>query len=617
MERKDILKAALIIFLLSLVVYSNSLGGQFVYDDGYFIVKNIHIRNLANIRYFFTNPSAVAFSELSRDVYRPLSAISYAVDYHFWKLDTFGYHAVNILMHAANAVLLFLLLVLILGNIITAFLASLLFAFHPVQTEVVAWISGRSSILFLFFYLLTFIFYITYLRRRRIVYVMLSYACCIASLFSKEMAVSLPMLIAAYDVHFRDNEPLRKKIPRWIPYFMLTAFFVATRYFILNRVSQCEWWGGTPYRTFLTMLSVLPEYARLLVWPVRLCAFYVTPIKVSIADIGVIIPLIVMIAIIIAMPFVFMRFRKISFFICWLFITFIPVSNIVPLRALMAERFLYLPSIGFCVLVAMAFAALIVTRPGRAVSGARPGHAGKRKVVGVVAAVLAGALLAFYGGRTMMRNEDWKDSLTITRSILKVDPRNPWALMSLGVGYSAEGQFDKAIEPLKKVIAMSDTYFAPKNILGFCYLQLGRFQDAVDILEQAVRIKPDNLEALSSLGVAYANLGNYEKAVRQFEKAISIDRSFVEAYINLGTVYDRVGRYERAIEEYKRVEQNTTSRQDIAVSYIRIGDIYNKLDMTDKAKEYYRNAIDMCDRSMYELKKIAEHRLNARWELER
>ena len=104
------IKAVLLIFFVCIVVYSNSLGGEFVYDDEYFVVKNINIRNIRNLPYFFINPAAVAFAELSQDVYRPVTTSSYAIDYFVWRLNSFGYHLVNVIFHAFNAILLFLFL---------------------------------------------------------------------------------------------------------------------------------------------------------------------------------------------------------------------------------------------------------------------------------------------------------------------------------------------------------------------------------------------------------------------------------------------------------------------------------------------------------------------------
>lgn len=596
------IKAALLLLFLAFIIYSNSLAGQFVYDDGYFIVKNIHIRNLENIPSFFVNPSAVAFSELAQDVYRPLTTISYALDYHFWGLDVFGYHLENVLFHGLNAVLLYILLILIFENIPLAFLASLFFTCQPIQTEVVSWISGRSSVLFLFFYLASFICYVLYTKRRNKIYLVLSIVLCFKSLFSKEMAISLPLLLAAYEVYFGAREGLARKTLRLSPYFLLTAFFVAARFLVINRVSQTGWWGGSPYHTGLTMMVVMLDYVKLLIAPVKLCAFYVTTIYASITTPKVLASAAFLLIAIAAVFFLFNRSRRASFAISLFLITLLPVSNIVPLRALMAERFLYLPSIGFCILLALGLERLSRARIKLFTFDARK-----------LAIIAAAALVIFYSVRTMMRNEDWKTPIAITNSILKIDPLNPWGLMSLGVAYSAQEQYELALKPLTKAMILSSGYFAPRSVLGFCYLQLGRYDEAIKTLTEALTIKPDNLEALNSLGVAYAQSKRYEEAIKQFEHAVKVDPAFIDGYINLGAVYEHMGRFDDAIRAYERVETNTRSAQSIAISYLRIGDVYIKSKDPEKAKAYYRRAADLCGAGMEELKKVAMARLNAKW----
>jgi tetratricopeptide (TPR) repeat protein len=284
-------------------------------------------------------------------------------------------------------------------------------------------------------------------------------------------------------------------------------------------------------------------------------------------------------------------------------ITLLPVSNIVPLRALMAERFLYLPSIGFCML-----AAILIERVGLI------GFKKKSKAARSAAIAIAAALVVSYSIRTMMRNEDWKDSVSITRSILKVTPLNPWAFTSLGAAYSGQERHEEAIKPLMKAIVLSNSYFAPRNILGFSYLELGRYDEAIQVLAGALKLMPDNLEALNSLGVAYASVKKYDDAIKQFERSIKVDPTFANAYINLGTTYDRMGLFDKALEAYGRIESITRSRQDLAIARIRMGDVYIEMGLRDKARESYAKAISLCGRGMDQLKQIATDRFNAKWQ---
>jgi tetratricopeptide (TPR) repeat protein len=602
-------KAVVLLFLFAMIIYSNSLGGEFVSDDEYFIVKNASIRSLENIPLFFVSPSAVAFSELSKDVYRPITTLSYAIDYFLWNLSSFEYHLVNALFHSFNVVLVFLFLFAAFGDVFLAFVAAMLFACHPVQTETVAWISGRSSVLFLFFYLASLILYVLSFKKKKTISpkacIALSLAAYAVSLFSKEMAVTLPLILIAYDAHFNADEPFRKRFYfRYAPYMILTLLFILARSTVLQSMSQRGWWGGNPYHTFLTMMPVLAGYIKVMLAPIDLCAFYVPDIYTSIAHTKILFSLAFLAPILIAMAFLFRRARGASFAMWWFFITLLPVMNIIPLRALMAERFLYLPSIGFCLLMA-----IVIERIGLI------GFKQKKQSVRIIAVALAAVLVVSYSVRTIIRNEDWKNSLTLSRSILKIMPLNPWALASLGEAYASRQRNEEAIKPLLKSIALCDSYFLPRNILGFVYVEIGKYGDAIRVLKDSLRIEPNNLEALNSLGVAYASLKRYDEALKQFERSAKIDPTFVNAYMNIGTVYYSIGRYEEALEAYGDVGKHTRSRLDIAVSYVRMGDVYIKMKNFEKAKEYYGKALALCGRGMDGLKKIATDRLNAKWDI--
>lgn len=587
-------KAVLFLCVAVFIIYSNSLGGEFVYDDEYFIVRNVAIRNLSNIPSFFTNPASVAFSQLAEDVYRPVAASSYAIDYFLWFYNTFGYHLENMVLHGLNSVLVFVLVSILAGDIFIAFFSALFFACHPVQTEAVSWISGRSSVLFLFFYLSSLILYVRSLKEKRDGLFAWSIVFYAVSIFTKEMAVTLPIILIAYDVHFFNKDGFRKKAMRYLPYIIITLFYLAVRAFMLKRVGQCGWWGGDPYRNALSAIAVIPEYLRLLVYPVKLCAFYVSRIVRSAADSMVISSVVILAAIFLSLPFIYRRSRLASFAILWFFITMLPVSNIVPLKALLAERFLYLPSIGFCILAATAFGKIRSIKTKNAAS---------------VAVILAGSLAVVYSARTMIRNEDWKTPMSISESIIKVSPLNSWGYTSLGAALIGAGRYTEAITPLKKAMVLSKNYAAPRNAIGFCYLQLGQYGDAAAMFEEAVRLDPKSLESISSLGVAYAHLNRNDDAIRQFKEAIALDRTFISAYLNLGAAYERSGDDAKAFELYNEIPRHTNSPQDIGISYIRSGDMCLRKGDKERALEYYNKTIEVCGNKFEELKQVARERI--------
>lgn len=594
-------KAIFFIVALSIIIYSNSLGGEFAWDDEYFVIKNTYIRSLDNIGSFFTDPATVAFSGLSKDVYRPLSTVTFALNYFFSGLDTFGYHLTNVMLHTANGVLVFILLYLISGSMLAAFLAALFFVCHPVQTEVVSWISGRSSVLFLVFYLLSLIFYAKYSRTARREYYFASLMACLAALFSKEMAVTLPFVIILYDIHFSKRDGLLKRALSYLPFFAFTAFYLLTRSSFLGRVSQCPWWGGSAYYTYITMAKVfVTGYMRVLAWPQQLCAFYHIPVSRSIADPSVVFSAIFLVALFALIPFIYKRSRLVSFAILFFFVTMVPVSNIVPLKALMAERFLYLPSIGFCLLLALGIERLASGR------SADPGR--DKGSLYLLPILLAVSILIAYSSKTIERNEEWRDARLLSEALIKVSPSNAWAYSSLGVTELSRKNYDRALVALKKAVALSENFPTARNAIGACYLETGKFKEAAEALEGARKLDPENVETINSLGVAYAQLKRLDDAERTFKEAIATDPRFIITYLNLGALYAEKGMPQKSIEEYLKICEITNFTSDLAVACVRIGDMYRKMGDEVKAEESYRKALQVCGNSLPQLKKVVESR---------
>jgi len=345
------------------------------------------------------------------------------------------------------------------------------------------------------------------------------------------------------------------------------------------------------------MLPSIAEYLRLLILPVNQCAFYISRVFTSIAHNEVLAALLLLLAIIVTFPAVFRRWKIASFGILWIFVTLLPVMNIIPLRALIAERFLYLPSIGYAIAVAFLLSRI------------------RRRYAGI--ALVASALrVSADTVKTIMRNEEWADPVSISASILRVQPLNPWAYLSFSNAYIAVGRYEDGIKELKKAIAIAPSYPAPYSSLGFCYLDRGRYREAAENLERTILYEPESLEIINSLGVTYANLDRSGEAIKLFERSIELDPTFLHAYLNLGTTYERMLEYDKALEQYEKIARVTSSRQDIAISYIRIGDVYMKMKMPDKARELYSKAIDECGNDFSELQEVARSRLEAKWKEE-
>lgn len=592
-------KPFLFIALFCLALYINSLGGEFIWDDQSFVFNNMYIRHLSNFVKFFTDHRSGATGELANDVYRPLSVLSFSIDYALWKLNSFGYHLTNVLFHSANAILVFILFMLLSGNFLVSFFGSLLFASHPVQTEVVSWVSGRSSVLFLFFYLMSLIFYIKYSKEGKRPLYLFSILLFSAAIFSKEMAATLPAILLIYDIHFTEGIKFRAKLSRCVPYIIILTCYVFLRITLLKKVGQFDGWGN-PLLTFMTMSNVLVDYIRILIFPIKLCAVgYPIPLVSSIGDVRFIFSIACIIAILASLPFFFKRHKIVSFAIFFFFITLLPVMNIIPIKALEAERFLYLPSIGFCLLTAYIFSVL---------GGKLTQPLTRRATVAIAIAVV---ILMGYSTRTILRNEDWKDEIVISRKTVEASPKSAWALMALGANLIERDKYAEAIPHLEKAVKLSRGYELARNALGECYLRVGRFQDAINEFEQIVELNPMAVNTRNMLGVAYANLKKYTEAEKQFKIALKKNPEFLNAHLNLGRLYELKGDYLNAVKQYFIILQYTYDPQDIAVAYVRVADAYLKMDLREKARAYYMRARRISGPEAYHLIQIVDEKLKA------
>ena len=319
----------IILSVITILIYFNTLSNNFVYDDYDFIVNNAFIKNLKNIPYFFLSKEAYS-SEGNYIIYRPFATLSFAVDYRLWGLNPFGYHIQNILFHALNAMLVFMLLGALFRDNLAALLAALFFAAHPAQTEAVTWISGRSNVLFLFSFVLSFYFWIKYGEKKRVVFYVLSVITFVTALLSKEMAITLPLVLVLYELLYRPAEirGLAKKIPAMLPYITIVVMYLFMRYSVLEVQSQRVYWGGNFASTVFTMTRSFVKYVLFLIFPIRHNVEPVINVSKSFfkpAVIGSTAIIAVLSAIFI---YSFKKHRDIALGIGWFFITMIPVSNL-------------------------------------------------------------------------------------------------------------------------------------------------------------------------------------------------------------------------------------------------------------------------------------------------
>lgn len=535
-------------------------------DDVTIVAENPLIRDLANAGHFFradywTGAGADA-TIADPGLYRPLTVLTYALDYRLWGLNATAFHVVNVVLHMLASVVFLIGATEIVGSPLAATAAAAVFAVHPLHTEAVAGIVGRAEVLGTFLFLLAF--WAGRLPRRRAVLCGVLY---LLALFSKETAVTLPAVFLLDDWLHRDALPagrakaLRQLAPRYAALGVALAVYLAFRFSAVTHPAYI--WAGfsgvSAGARVLTASRVLAEYVCLFVWPRTLLPDYWltdVPIAHSIAEPLVAFSLALWIALAVLVVRRLRDDRVFVFGVGWFFITILPVSNLLfRIGVGKAERILYLPSAGLCLLV--GWAVLRLERP-----------AARRWAVIALAPILL-ALAA----RTVRRNADWKDNLSLATAALRTSPGSP-VMNDLAAGELARrGAVNEALPLLREAVRQAPEKSQLHVHLGIAYARLGQPDQAIAEYTTALRLSPGDADAHNDLGVAYLDQHRVDDAVQEFAAAIRANPAKADAHVNLGSVYLDLHRLDEAIAEFRTaVQLNPSSPEahnNLGVAYLR------------------------------------------------
>jgi len=447
MRKSNIIYCA-VIFLVTIGIYWNSLQGDFIWDDrGLILESTSYLRDWRNIFQSFTSPffGATPF-------YRPLLLVSFIFDYQLWGLNPFGFHLNNVLLHALNACMVYLLAFLLFKRRILAFAVGLLFTTHPIQTEAVAWISGRNDVLLTFFALITIICFLKWRhsegRKRVSAYTcfLLGY-CCV--LLTKESGIIVPVLIVLIDYFFRNTLPptlgVNKKT--YLPLMVISVLYMCVRMYLLGR-SDFAIVGLDASQTLSGIILTYAYYFKLLLFPVFQSANpVIIPPVLSVKNPACITAFMLTALLVLITVSCWYRFWELSFIILWICVTLLPVSGIVPLAVPALEHRLYLGSVCFSMVIPLLLYKTVH-------SGAREPTLSNRSLCSV--SILL-ALILVYSAKTVIRNTIWQDEQTFWLRTLRASPSSAFAHNNLGVIYARQGNYNKAISIFKKGLSLSPT----------------------------------------------------------------------------------------------------------------------------------------------------------------
>lgn len=542
------------IVLISILVYANALKCNFVLDDNYIIKENSNIRSLKNISLIFSSRywDGVG-SEVKKhrgfNAYRPVAIASFATDYWLWKLNPMGYHLHNVLIHVLNSLLFFYILVLLLKNnqqlsrlvnqnLIFLFLP-LIFAVHPIHTEAVTSVVGRADILATFFVLAAYLTYIKFFEKKYFWFYMISIVSFGLALLSKEMAITLIGIIFLHDI-FSENfvpdvaikQTLRYGLQRfyshvqyYLGYVVMAGLYMGARILLFGRV------GFDPTRQFFfnkslavrffTMLKVMVYYIKSLVIPYPLHVEYgdysIIKLSNSLSQANTFFSLCVLLFLFGLIIWLYKHMRLASFGLAFFFLTLFPVSHIIPIGALMGERFLYLPSVGFVLFFSVFFIR----------------YQKRFRVFRSFFLILIVIMVGLFSLITVRRNSDWRNEYNLWASTVRATPENHIAHFNLGVVYSKENRLSEAIFHYKKSIELSPSFREAYLGLSNAYMKLNLYDEAESILSEATRIFPEEYRAFYNLANTYLYKKDLKLAASAYRKSLEINPQYADAYGNL------------------------------------------------------------------------------------
>lgn len=510
------------IVLATIILYARTLEhGFFAIDD------DVYIRSNALIHF----PSWLIFKTFVCQNYHPLTILSYAFDYLSSGDEAVAYHRTNLILHLANAVLVFILCNKLLKNVLASAAVSLLFAIHPMHVESVAWIAERKDLLYSFFFLLALIFYCSYLKDRSIKKLLLVFLLFACSLLSKPQAMPLPFILLLFD-YFFDRRDLKQALLEKIPFVALSVLFgIITLYSQQDAQNDFLATDANPFVRILFSSYAILIYTVKLIVPFSLSVFYPFPDNDSSMFIYFAAPLILIGAAI----FIF-KFRKnkvLVFGSLFFIISLAPVLQIKSFgAALLSERYTYIASIG--VFLPIAFFIFQNQKAART-----------KTVVGFLFYALALFVIAF------IRVGDWGSNKQILLQSNKNYP-SVYIKQALANQYGQEGKSDS----------------------GLYYLN------------EAMKQRP-NFPLLYFTRAHFSGI-EFRKGIADVDTAVMLDKNFALAYIFKGLLYAQNGIDDSAMM-FIRKGNNLRKTTD---GFLLLAEIHEKNNRTDSAKYYFQKAYD-------------------------
>jgi tetratricopeptide (TPR) repeat protein len=565
------------------------------FDDPEYVANNVVVK-----RGLSKDTITWAFKTTKTANWHPLTWISYLLDVHFFGSTPGVHHLINLLFHATNAVLLFIVFRRMTAGVWPSAIISALFAIHPLHVESVVWISERKDVLSTLFWILTMWCYTGYTNHKDIKRYLAALVLFSLGLMAKPMLVTLPFILLLLDFWPLDRFRLfREKTDRnktslssifpliWekIPFFVITMASSMVTFMAQKSEGAVKSLDFIAFNLRLAnALNSYISYLKKIIWPYSLAVFYPYPAYYPWwKTIGSVLLLIAMF---------YLAFRNMKrhpyLLVGWLWYvgSLVPVIGILQVGSqAMADRYTYVPAIGIFIIFVRGANELL------------------RRWRIHKAGILTGTLLLFAAlfAATWVQTTHWKDSMTLFRHAIAVTHDNYLAHSNLAGTYAQKRQFDKAIGHYAEALRAKPDDTMAHNNLGLALAHKGRYADAVQHYSEALRLNPNYAEAHNNLGIALAKQGSWNEAIKHYRKAIELRPRYAEAHNNLATVLVKEGRMDEAISHYSEAVDSDPYLETaiilLALSLAQQGQIDEAVLTLEKGLKRIPNSADLNNHS--------------------
>ncbi len=555
-----------LVLLATFLAYAGTLWFKFVYDDRGQILANVEVHAWRYLpHYFVERVWSFAYPTIPGNYYRPIFLFFLLINYKIFGPYAAGWHLVTVAAHLGVTYLVYLMTRRLTGDPATALIAAAVFGVDPVHIESVAWISGVTDPLFALFLLPSFFCYLNWRegKAHRNGWLAGSLALYAFAMLSKETALVLPIIIFLYEWIWSDapeNSPrfrralahLREGVVAVGPFVVISFAYLAVRWQVLKGLGHVM----TPL-SLLTIIFTWPGlllfYFWHLVWPFNLSVFYDQPYVRTPGLIAFFLPLAGLLAVAF-LGWLLVRWlgkdsvldKRVAVFACaWVLVPFLPLLDlsVLPVGEIAHDRYLYLPSIGFSILLAMALRRI---------------RFGRKRLFSAPAfqAVVATALAVTLGVATAIEDRYWANDVALYTRGVERTPHNKLARTNLGNALGEQGRYEEAIRLYRQVLDLDPHFWLAVYNMGYTFYRMGNLPEAEKYLERAIAISGVDSDEYFYLGLTWMKMGRLNDAEAAVRHALKIQPGGLAYHFALGMILKLKGEVPGALAEFEEELKN-------------------------------------------------------------